>query len=70
MKINNSINPTWRQAFSSPQQVKASEEGLFKPITAKVSEALSTYARKLPALDGPHSSRNKRSQLKASGPWW
>lgn len=42
MKINNSINPTWRQAFSSPQQVKASEEGLFKPITAKVSEALSS----------------------------
>ena len=40
MKINNSISPTWQLNFSSPQRVKASEEGLFKPITAKVSGAL------------------------------
>lgn len=41
MRINSSISPAWPKKFSMPQQVKASEEGLFRPITAKVSGALS-----------------------------
>ena len=41
MRINSSISPTWPQNFSAPQRVKAGEEGLFKPITTKVSGALS-----------------------------